>query len=136
MIKVAVGGGFDPLHQGHILHILKASMLGDYIYVLVGSDDDMIRKKGKCNIPLAWRVYIIKAVLSYLNIKGEVVPSLDNDGSSVETLRMLRPSIWAKGGDRTPDNMLQSEIDVCKEIGCEIIYGVGQQLNESSKMKL
>jgi len=71
-----------------------------------------------------------------MGINGEVLPTLDRDGSSVETLRVYKPDIWAKGGDRTPDNMLQSEIDVCKEIGCEIVYGVGDKLNSSSKMKI
>jgi len=81
-------------------------------------------------------MFIIKAVLSYLGIEGAVLSCIDKDGSSVETLRFYKPDIWAKGSDRTPDNMLQSEIDVCKEIGCKIVYGVGDKLNASSKMKI
>ena len=64
----------------------------------------------------------------------EVVASIDKDGTVAETLRWLKPDIFAKGGDRTPANMPQNEIDVCQEIGCKIIYGVGDRLQSSSDL--
>lgn len=135
-IKVAIAGGFDPFHDGHLNHIEQAMKLGDCLIVLVSNDEDMIRKKGKCNIPLQARIRIVQLILRGLEFPGEVVATFDKDGTQAETLRVIRPNIFAKGGDRTLDNMPQNEIDACREIGCKIVYGVGEQVNQSSKMEL
>lgn len=126
----------DPFHDGHLDHLKKAMELGDYLIVLVSNDQDMIRKKGKCNIPLASRMEIVELILKGLGFPGEVIETIDKDGTQAETLRMVRPDKFVKGGDRTPDNMPQNELDACQEIGCKIVYGVGEQLNQSSKMEL
>ena len=135
-IRVAIAGGFDPFHDGHLQHIEKAMELGDYLIVLVSNDEDMIRKKGKCNIPLQSRIKIIRLMLKGLGFPGEVITTIDKDGTQAKTLRMMKPDIFAKGGDRTLNNMPQNELIACSEIGCKIIYGVGKQINQSSKMKL
>jgi len=126
----------DPFHDGHLDHLKKAMELGDYLIVLVSNDQDMIRKKGKCNIPLVSRMEIVELILKGLGFPGEVIETIDKDGTQAETLRMVRPDKFVKGGDRTPDNMPQNELDACQEIGCKIVYGVGEQLNQSSKMEL
>lgn len=130
MIRVAVAGGFDPLHTGHLQHLLKAKVLGDYLIVMVSNDEDMIRKKGYCFMPLKDRIEILKE----LRCVDEVIATLDSDGTQAETLKLIKPDIFAKGGDRTPDNMPAGEIEACREIGCKIVYGVGGQLRESSKL--
>jgi len=128
MVKVAVAGGFDPLHIGHIKHIEVASKLGDRLIVMVSTDMDMIRKKGYEFMPFKERMEIIKA----LKWVDEVVPSIDADGTVAKTLKAIKPDIFAKGGDRTEDNMPENEIQACKEIGCKIVYGVGEQIQSSS----
>ncbi|MEE9399267.1 MAG: adenylyltransferase/cytidyltransferase family protein [Dehalococcoidales bacterium] len=130
MVKVAVAGGWDPIHIGHLRHFQKARKLGDYLIVFVSTDKDMIRKKGYCFMPLEDRMGILRE----FRCVDEVIATIDKDGTQAKTLRMVRPNIFAKGGDRTPDNMPANEIETCKEIGCEIVYGVGKQLNSSSKL--
>lgn len=133
MIKVAIAGKFDPCHEGHIDHILKAGALG-YLTIIT-HDDEVIKKiKGCCNIALWAREAVLKGLLCLYNIQGCVVVSVDTDGTVALTLKLIKPDIFAKGGDRTSDNMPENEIKVCKEIGCEIHYGVGDLLNASSKM--
>ena len=136
MIRVAIAGGFDPFHEGHYDHLIKASKLGDYLIVLVSNDADMIRKKGKCNIPIWFRIFTIEAIMLKGGIQGEVIETFDEDGTQAETLRIVRPDIFAKGGDRTPDNMPLEEIRVCEQIGCRIAYGVGDKGNSSSGMEI
>ena len=126
----SVAGGFDPLHIGHVRHLQKARALGDYLIVMVSNDADMKRKKGYCFMPLPERMEILRALI-YVD---EVVETVDTDGTQVNTLRKIRPDIFAKGGDRTPDNMPQNEVDVCAEIGCKLVYNVGEQLNSSRKI--
>lgn len=108
----------------------KAKNLGDYLVVIVSTDADMIRKKGYCFMPLEERMELIE---NYPFV-DEVVASIDKDGTVAETLRWLGPDIFAKGGDRTPANMPQNEIDVCQETGCKIVYGVGDRLQSSSDL--
>jgi len=133
-MRVAIAGGFDPFHHGHLDHLKKAMALGDYLIVLVSNDRDMIRKKGGAAIPLEKRIEIMEIILKGLGYAGEVLETIDKDGTQAETLRMVRPNIFAKGGDRTPDNMPQNEIEACREIGCKIIYGVGKRLASSTDL--
>lgn len=127
-----MAGKFDPIHSGHIDHIKKAKALGDYLVVITHPDDVIakVSKKGYCLMPLEDRV----AVLEELASVGTVVVSIDGDGGCAKTLRMIHPDIFAKGGDRTLDNMPQDELDVCGELGIEIRYGVGDLLNSSSEI--
>lgn len=136
MITVAIAGKFDPIHEGHIDHIVKAAKLGDYLYIITHPDNVVAShcSKGFCAIPLRARVSILEAIMRYHEIKGEVVVSNSPDGTSAEALCRLKPDIFAKGGDRTASNMPQNEISVCQEIGCHIVYGVGDLLNSSSKL--
>ncbi len=127
---VAVAGGFDPVHTGHLRHIQRAKKLGDYLIVLVSSDEDMIRKKGYCFMPLEERMEILRE----FRCVDEVRQTLDRDGTMAETIRVIKPHIFAKGGDRSIDNMPENELKACKEIGCQIMYDVGERLNSSSDL--
>ncbi len=133
---VLVAGKFDPLHDGHIDHILKASVFG-YLYVITHTDDvlDKIKPKGH-QVPLWARLLILKSLLLYCNIKGEVGIAVDNDGTVAKTLALYHPDFFVKGGDRVMSNMPESEIAVCRDNGIQIIYGVGDLLNSSSGMIL
>lgn len=130
-IVVVTAGGFDPLHYGHVRHILKSRELGDYLIVIVNRDEDMIRKKGYCFMPFDQRMEIVGAIRGV----DEVFGCIDDDGTVTKSLDYLRPNILAKGGDRILDNMPISEIDKCREINCEIVYGVGgDKIQSSSKL--
>ena len=130
MLRVAVAGGFDPLHIGHLRHFQKAKNLGDYLIVLVSNDEDMVRKKGYCFMPLEERVEILRA----LSCVDEVVPTIDSDGTQYRTLQLVKPDIFAKGGDRIPENMPEKEIQICNKLGIQIVYGVGEQIKSSSQI--
>lgn len=131
MIKVAVAGNFYPLHDGHIDHLEKASKLGDFLTVIIGNDEHLKRKGKPIHIPLDGRIKILKAI-RYVD---EVIVATDTDGTVAETLREIKPDIFAKGGDRTLETMPQSEIETCNQIGCLIIFGVGERLHRFKWMK-
>lgn len=130
MKRIVVSGGFDPIHAGHVAHIEKAKRHGDHLTVIVSSDEQLIKKKGYCFLPLEHRLAIIKALRSV----DEVIVCYDDDGTCTTALKMLRPDVFCKGGDRTPNNMPQSEIDICQEIGCQIVYGVGEKVASSQDL--
>jgi cytidyltransferase-like protein len=131
----AVVVSFNFFHAGHLEHLEEANKLGDKLIVIVPTDEALKRQKGGHNYPLADRLGIAR-IAKWLNPENEVIVSIDKDDTVAETLRLIRPQVFAKGGERDSDkNMPQKEIEVCKEIGCEIIYGVGRQLNHSSRLK-
>ena len=126
----------DLLHPGHLDHLEKAAMLGDELVIIVASDDAYWRKNF-CLIPWKERLDMAqrlgKWLAGYLGIKVSVIASIDKDGTCAETLKLVHPSIFAKGGDRVSNNMPKSEIEACREIGCEIRYGVGDLLGSRSR---
>ena len=116
---VAVSGGFDPYHPGHVDYFEAASKLGDKLIVILNSDDFLKIKKGYVFMPFRERKRILKSV-RYVD---RVVAAIDEDQSVCETLRKIKPDIFAKGGDRTLDNI--PERQVCEELNIKMVFGVG-----------
>ena len=89
---VAVSGGFDPIHKGHVRMIRAASAFGN-VMVIANSDEWLMRKKGYVFMPFEERAEILE------NIKGvvSVHQARDDDDSVCESLRILRPTMFANG---------------------------------------
>ena len=68
-----------------------------------------------------------KEILEALRVVDRVVltghPADPTDMSVCAELRLIRPSIFANGGDRHTGNV--PEVMVCQEIGCEMVDNVG-----------
>ncbi len=129
---VIIAGGFDPLNGvGHISHIHKARELGDRLVVILSRDDQLWAKHNKPNGTFYPTMMDRIAIMRSLRDVDEVVANIDSDTTCALTLQMLSEKypqdrlIFAKGGDRTPDNMPQSELETCARIGCSIVYNVG-----------
>jgi cytidyltransferase-like protein len=132
-VVVAVCGGFDPIHVGHIRHFKEAKSLGDELVVILNSDDWLRRKKGYVFMPFKDRKEIIESI-RYVD---RVVPYVeDQTGTVAKTLEKLKPDIFAKGGDRTISNIPKSEIETCRRLGIKIVEGVGGEKIESSSWLL
>ena len=115
---IAVSGGFDPVHIGHIRMITDASRYGD-VLVIINSDDWLQRKKGYVFMPWEERAQIMG------NIKGvSLVTAVDDsDGTVCEALKRHRPDAFANGGDRKTENT--PEMDVCEELGIQMMWAIG-----------
>ncbi len=48
-----------------------------------------------------------------------------DDMSVCETLRVVRPHVFANGGDRKPDGDPVPEVGVCDELGIRMVYNIG-----------
>ena len=127
-------GGFDPLHVGHVRCIegtvQRASnpdihpwQMTGLVVIVVNADSFLKRKKGYAFMPLEERMEIIDAM------KGVdfVVPWEAEwpDQTVIGALKILKPSYFTKGGDRFDASTIP-EWEICQEIGCEIITGVGK----------
>jgi len=127
-IIVVASGYFDPLHKGHIEYFKLAKELGDKLIVILNNDKQAEIKKGKHFMPLEERRIILEA-LKYVD---EVFVSIDEDSSVCESLKSIKPDIFAKGGDRFVYEIPEAQI--CRELGIKIIDGLGKKIQSSSEL--
>jgi cytidyltransferase-like protein len=124
-VVVAISGGFDPIHIGHVRMIKEAKALGDELVVILNNDNWLTDKKGAPFMPEAERKEIIEAIVGVDRVVLTSHAPGDLDRSVCRTLREIKPDIFANGGDRHPDGDPVPEVDLCKELGIEMVYNVG-----------
>ena len=127
---VAVSGGFDPIHVGHVRMILAAADVGDVI-VILNSDEWLKTKKGYCFMTWEERAEIIRSIRGVVS----VVNTIDEvDNTVCNTLRNLKKDVdldyFANGGDRTMTTT--PEMKVCEEVGIKMLWNVGGGKIQSS----
>ncbi len=122
---IAVSGGFDPVHVGHVRMIQEAARHGDVV-VIANSDEWLMRKKGYIFMPFSERREILLA------FKGVtyVAQAEDSDDTVCDSLLALQPDVFANGGDRKGDNV--PEVALCKELGIEMMWNCGGGKIQSS----
>ena len=128
MKTVAISGYFDPLHVGHIEYIKLAKKLGDKLIVIVNNDAQCKIKKGKFFMNQEDRLEIIKSIM-WVN---DAILSVDSDGTVCKSLALIKPNVFANGGDR--HNKEIPESDICRKLGIKIIDGLGKKIRSSSKI--
>jgi len=121
---VVVSGGFDPVHIGHVRMFNEARALGDELIVVINNDNWLMKKKGFVFMPEAERKEVIEAFRAVDRVVLTHHEKDTTDMSVCDVLRVLRPDIFANGGDRKLDNV--PEVAVCKEIGCEMVFNIGR----------
>jgi len=126
-IIVAVSGGFDPIHVGHIQLFKKAKSLGNELVVILNNDNWLKKKKGFIFIPQDERKQIIKS-LKWINRVIITGHGPDPEDMSVnDELKKLRPDIFANGGDRaTKKDIPVPEVAICKTINCKMVFNIGK----------
>lgn len=125
MSTVAISGGFDPIHDGHIDLIKNAAEYGDVI-VILNSDAWLLRKKKYHFFNFTQRQKILFAIE---HVKM-VIDVDDTDGTVCQALRYLKPTYFANGGDRRTENT--PELAICLDLGIKPIFGIGGGKIESS----
>ena len=123
---VVASGYFDPIHVGHIEYLEMAAKLGDKLIGIVNNDNQATLKKGTPFMTEGDRLKIV----SSLKCVDEVFLSIDEDPTVCRSLQAVNPDIFAKGGDRFVDEI--PEATTCKEIGAEIVDGLGMKIRSSS----
>ncbi len=128
MKTVAISGYFDPIHVGHLEYITEARKLGDKLIVIVNNNHQCVLKKGKPFMDEKDRVIIT----SSLKDVDEVFLSVDHDKTVCKSLELLKPDIFANGGDRKNNEIPESAI--CKKYNIQIIDGLGEKIRSSSDL--
>ena len=125
---VAVSGFFDCVHKGHVELMKKAKALGEYLIVILNTDEQCIKKKGYVFMTWADR----KIILESFSFVDRVVPSIDKDQTVCKTLELWKPDIFANGGDR--NNKEIPEVLTCAQLGIKIVDGLGAKIASSSEL--
>jgi len=121
---VAVSGGFDPVHIGHIRLFKSAKKLGDKLYIILNNDNWLMKKKGYVFMPQAERKELLEALVGVDKVLITSHPKNPKDMSVCSALLKLRPDVFANGGDRHKDNI--PEVAICQEIGCRMVFNLGK----------
>jgi cytidyltransferase-like protein len=125
-VVIAVSGGFDPVHIGHVRMFKEAKKLGDKLIVILNNDHWLHAKKGFAFMPETERKEVIEA-LKHVDqvILTDHKPS-DPDRSVCRMLRKIKPHVFANGGDRKPDGDPVPEVELCRELNIKMLYNVGK----------
>lgn len=123
-IVVAVSGGFDPIHIGHVRLFEAAKKLGDELVVILNNDNWLTKKKGYALMSEKERAEIIRGLRAVDRVVITNHSPNPLDVSVCSELRKIKPNVFANGGDRTKANI--PEVPVCQEIGCDMVFNVGK----------
>jgi D-beta-D-heptose 7-phosphate kinase/D-beta-D-heptose 1-phosphate adenosyltransferase len=136
MTTVAVSGGFDPIHVGHIEMMKEAKELGDKLIVIVNNDNWLRQKKGFVFMGEQERKGIVEAIRYVDEVILTSHPENTTDMSVCAELEKLKPDIFANGGDRKPDGDPVPEVELCQRMGIKMIYNVGKSGKIQSSSEL
>jgi len=125
-VIVAVSGGFDPVHIGHVRMFNEAKKLGDELVVILNNDNWLKAKKGYAFMHEQERREIIEGFRSVDRVVLTSHPENLTDMSVCAELKKIHPQMFANGGDRKPDGDPIPEVTLCERLGIKMVYNVGQ----------
>ncbi len=113
---VLTNGCFDLLHVGHVRYLEQARELGDFLAVAVNGDESVraLKGEGRPINPEADRAEVLAALAAVDFVA--IFPAL----RVTEVIEAVRPAIYVKGGDYTPESLNSEELAALKRIGTEI----------------
>lgn len=123
---VAASGYFNPLHKGHVEYLERAKALGDKLIVIINNDFQVKLKGSKEFMDEQERLMIVRS----LRCVDMAILAVDKDPTVCKSLEIVRPDVFAKGGDRFTYEIPESKI--CRDLGIAIIDGLGEKIQSSS----
>ena len=125
---VWTNGCFDILTSGHTKYLARAKEQGDYLVIGLNSDSSVRSIKDPSR------------PINSENTRAEVLSSLScvdyviiySEPHPTRYLSLLKPNIYAKGGDYTIDSINQDERKIVEDYGGKIaIINVGEDISTS-----
>lgn len=133
---VIISGGFDPIHPGHLEYIRRARELAGkrgLLIAIVNNDEFLINKKGFKFQDEEARRQIVENIRG---VDGALISRSTDQTVNADLMFIKRFTgtqdclIFAKGGDRTRDEIPEAE--TCQALGIEIVDGLGKKIDSSS----
>lgn len=130
---IIVSGYFNPIHKGHIEYFNRAKELADELFVIVNNDFQRSLKGSEEFQKEDERLLII----SNLKPVDKAILSIDKDRTVSATIMLLVQKYkedyvfgFANGGDQNNNKIPEAKI--CKELGVDLIDGLGDKIQSSS----
>ena len=125
MKKVITYGTFDLLHYGHINLLKRAKSLGDYLIVVLSTDEfNWNSKQKKCYFSYEERKSLIEAI-RYVDL---VIPE-ESWEQKIEDVKEFKVDTFVIGDD------WKGKFDFLKEEGVDVVYLPRAPEISSSKIK-
>ncbi|MHC1599367.1 MAG: adenylyltransferase/cytidyltransferase family protein [Candidatus Methanospirareceae archaeon] len=97
MVRVLATGTFEILHPGHLLYLEEAKKLGDELFVIIGRDVTVRKRKRTPIIPEEQRLQMVSA------LKMVDKAMLGSEKDMYEPLYSIKPDIIVLGYDQDFD---------------------------------
>lgn len=130
---IIVSGYFNPIHKGHLEYFNTAKALADELFVIVNNDEQRALKGSKEFQKEDERLFIVQ------NIKAvdKAIIAIDKDRTVCASIALLHQQYssnydlaFANGGDQNNNSI--PEVPICKDLGIELIDGLGDKIQSSS----
>jgi rfaE bifunctional protein nucleotidyltransferase chain/domain len=113
---VFTNGCFDLLHVGHVRYLSAARALGAALAVGVNGDESVRSLKG------------VGRPINNERDRAEVLAALESvdfvtifpEARATRVIELIRPDIYAKGGDYTAQTLNAEERDALAKVGAEV----------------
>jgi rfaE bifunctional protein nucleotidyltransferase chain/domain len=113
---VFTNGCFDLLHVGHVRYLAAARALGDVLAVGINGDQSVRGLKGPGR------------PINNERDRAEVLAALESvdlvtifpQARATRLIEAIRPDIYVKGGDYTPETLNPEERDALDKVGAEV----------------
>lgn len=120
MKRVITYGTFDLLHYGHINLLRRAKALGDYLIVVISTDEfNWDEKKKKCYFSYEQRKQLVEAI-RYVDL---VIPE-DSWEQKINDVKEYKVDIVVMGSDWAGSNRFEYLNDYCEVIYLDRTDGV------------
>ncbi len=113
---VFTNGCFDLLHPGHVRYLQQARALGDALVVAINSDASVRALKGPAR-PVNGELDRAEVVAALRCVDAVVIFA---DQRATGLIEAIRPHVYAKGGDYTPDSLDPGEKAALENAGAAI----------------
>lgn len=126
---VLATGCFDLLTAAHVRLLDFCSRHGNVI-VGINSDRAVSELKGPSR-PInsqADRAIVLSALACVANV------FIIDDTSVAGAIRLVQPSVWAKGADYTLETLNQQEVAAAREVGAEILFAPKMEGYSSTRL--
>jgi rfaE bifunctional protein nucleotidyltransferase chain/domain len=114
---VATNGCFDLLHRGHVAYLQSARQQGDALLVGLNADASVRNLKGRGR-PINSeedRAFVLAALACVDGV------CIFREPTAMKFLEMVRPDVYAKGGDYTIDTINQDERRLVEKQGGKVV---------------